>query len=148
MELETGHWFQRKQVFSSINPFLFPHKETWLCYGATLLSFLHFFAGLNRCGKSCRLRWTNYLRPDLKHDSFTPQEEELIINLHGAIGSRYIPLYIFAKMLQWLHYIVWNQYERWHRWNNLYIKELIWHHFLYFMSLTTYLYRPEIKVNL
>ncbi|XP_045812329.1 transcription factor MYB35 [Trifolium pratense] len=46
-------------------------------------------AGLNRCGKSCRLRWTNYLRPDLKHDSFTPQEEELIITLHAAIGSRW-----------------------------------------------------------
>ncbi|XP_057740890.1 transcription factor MYB35 [Arachis stenosperma] len=46
-------------------------------------------AGLNRCGKSCRLRWTNYLRPDLKHDNFTPQEEELIINLHAAIGSRW-----------------------------------------------------------
>lgn len=46
-------------------------------------------AGLNRCGKSCRLRWTNYLRPDLKHDSFTPQEEELIIKLHEAIGSRW-----------------------------------------------------------
>ncbi|GAU39716.1 hypothetical protein TSUD_275110 [Trifolium subterraneum] len=45
-------------------------------------------AGLNRCGKSCRLRWTNYLRPDLKHDSFTTQEEELIITLHAAIGSR------------------------------------------------------------
>ena len=49
---------------------------------------LNLVAGLNRCGKSCRLRWTNYLRPDLKHDSFTPQEEELIINLHEAIGSR------------------------------------------------------------
>ncbi|XP_061353154.1 transcription factor MYB35 [Gastrolobium bilobum] len=46
-------------------------------------------AGLNRCGKSCRLRWTNYLRPDLKHDNFTPQEEEFIINLHEAIGSRW-----------------------------------------------------------
>ncbi|CAK8533584.1 unnamed protein product [Lathyrus sativus] len=46
-------------------------------------------AGLNRCGKSCRLRWTNYLRPDLKHDSFTPQEEELILTLHAAIGSRW-----------------------------------------------------------
>ncbi|KAJ4838724.1 hypothetical protein Tsubulata_048810 [Turnera subulata] len=42
-------------------------------------------AGLNRCGKSCRLRWTNYLRPDLKHESFTPEEEELIIKLHQAI---------------------------------------------------------------
>ncbi|KAM0958196.1 hypothetical protein EV1_023282 [Malus domestica] len=46
-------------------------------------------AGLNRCGKSCRLRWTNYLRPDLKHDNFTPQEEQHIINLHKAIGSRW-----------------------------------------------------------
>ncbi|KAK6928261.1 SANT/Myb domain [Dillenia turbinata] len=47
-------------------------------------------AGLNRCGKSCRLRWTNYLRPDLKHDNFTPQEEDLIVELHGAIGSRLV----------------------------------------------------------
>ncbi|GMI72189.1 hypothetical protein HRI_000888200 [Hibiscus trionum] len=46
-------------------------------------------AGLRRCGKSCRLRWTNYLRPDLKRESFTPQEEELIILLHAAIGSRW-----------------------------------------------------------
>ncbi|KAL8229139.1 hypothetical protein R6Q57_014056 [Mikania cordata] len=46
-------------------------------------------AGLNRCGKSCRLRWTNYLRPDLKHDSFTPLEEELILRYHHAVGSRW-----------------------------------------------------------
>ncbi|CBI15301.3 unnamed protein product, partial [Vitis vinifera] len=46
-------------------------------------------AGLRRCGKSCRLRWTNYLRPDLKHESFTPQEEELIVRLHATIGSRW-----------------------------------------------------------
>ncbi|GAV83857.1 Myb_DNA-binding domain-containing protein, partial [Cephalotus follicularis] len=45
--------------------------------------------GLRRCGKSCRLRWTNYLRPDLKHESFTPQEEEMIVRLHAAIGSRW-----------------------------------------------------------
>ncbi|KAI9153696.1 hypothetical protein LWI28_015172 [Acer negundo] len=53
-------------------------------------------AGLNRCGKSCRLRWTNYLRPDLKHDGFTPEEEEHIINLHKAIGSRWS---LIAKQL-------------------------------------------------
>ncbi|KAM0953810.1 putative transcription factor MYB-HB-like family [Dioscorea sansibarensis] len=47
-------------------------------------------AGLKRCGKSCRLRWTNYLRPNLKHESFTPQEEEMIITLHATIGSRLI----------------------------------------------------------
>ncbi|XP_030466485.1 transcription factor MYB35 [Syzygium oleosum] len=46
-------------------------------------------AGLNRCGKSCRLRWTNYLRPDLKHDGFSPDEEDLIINLHKIFGSRW-----------------------------------------------------------
>ncbi|KAL2523396.1 Duplicated homeodomain-like superfamily protein [Forsythia ovata] len=46
-------------------------------------------AGLNRCGKSCRLRWTNYLRPDLKHDNFTPEEEECILEHHRTIGSRW-----------------------------------------------------------
>ncbi|GMN42410.1 hypothetical protein TIFTF001_011612 [Ficus carica] len=53
-------------------------------------------AGLNRCGKSCRLRWTNYLRPDLNHNDFTPQEEEHIVNLHQAIGSRWS---LIAKQL-------------------------------------------------
>ncbi|XP_076896952.1 transcription factor MYB35-like [Bidens hawaiensis] len=53
-------------------------------------------AGLNRCGKSCRLRWTNYLRPDLKHDSFTLHEEELILRYHQAIGSRWS---LIAKQL-------------------------------------------------
>ncbi|TKY73439.1 Transcription factor MYB35 [Spatholobus suberectus] len=46
-------------------------------------------SGLKRCGKSCRLRWTNCFRPDLKHDNFTIQEEDLIIKLHAAIGSRW-----------------------------------------------------------
>ncbi|PSR87625.1 Transcription factor like [Actinidia chinensis var. chinensis] len=53
-------------------------------------------AGLNRCGKSCRLRWTNYLRPDLKHDNFTPEEEQLILDYHKAIGSRWS---LIAKQL-------------------------------------------------
>ncbi|XP_002974331.2 transcription factor MYB80 [Selaginella moellendorffii] len=46
-------------------------------------------AGLQRCGKSCRLRWTNYLRPDLKHGRFTDHEEQLIVKLHAALGSRW-----------------------------------------------------------
>ncbi|XP_031503999.1 transcription factor MYB35-like [Nymphaea colorata] len=46
-------------------------------------------AGLKRCAKSCRLRWTNYLRPDLKHERFTSEEEELIVKLHETIGSRW-----------------------------------------------------------
>ncbi|KAK3035206.1 hypothetical protein RJ639_034594, partial [Escallonia herrerae] len=46
-------------------------------------------AGLQRCGKSCRLRWINYLRPDLKRGAFSPQEEELIVHLHSLLGNRW-----------------------------------------------------------
>ncbi|XP_010527400.1 PREDICTED: myb-related protein Myb4-like [Tarenaya hassleriana] len=46
-------------------------------------------AGLLRCGKSCRLRWVNYLRPDLKRGNFTKEEEDTIINLHGMLGNRW-----------------------------------------------------------
>jgi len=45
-------------------------------------------AGLNRCGKSCRLRWTNYLRPDIKRGKFSQEEEQLIINLHAVLGNK------------------------------------------------------------
>eukprot|EP00897_Mesotaenium_endlicherianum_P002998 jgi/Mesen1/2726/ME000168S01781 len=46
-------------------------------------------AGLLRCGKSCRLRWANYLRPDLKRGVFTEEEEKLILDLHKAMGNRW-----------------------------------------------------------
>ncbi|KAJ1381303.1 SANT/Myb domain [Sesbania bispinosa] len=46
-------------------------------------------AGLLRCGKSCRLRWTNYLRPDIKRGPFTPEEEKLVIQLHAILGNRW-----------------------------------------------------------
>ncbi|XP_057485120.1 transcription factor MYB58-like [Actinidia eriantha] len=46
-------------------------------------------AGLLRCGKSCRLRWINYLRPDVKRGHFTPEEEETIIKLHQSLGNRW-----------------------------------------------------------
>ncbi|KAL1323371.1 hypothetical protein HN51_033712 [Arachis hypogaea] len=46
-------------------------------------------AGLQRCGKSCRLRWINYLRPDLKRGMFSQQEEDLIITLHEVLGNRW-----------------------------------------------------------
>ncbi|MBA0831535.1 hypothetical protein Goarm_015997 [Gossypium armourianum] len=45
-------------------------------------------AGLLRCGKSCRLRWINYLRPGLKRGSFTDSEENQIIQLHSRLGNR------------------------------------------------------------
>ncbi|KAI3730087.1 hypothetical protein L6452_18763 [Arctium lappa] len=46
-------------------------------------------AGLLRCGKSCRLRWINYLRGDLKRGNITTQEEEIIVKLHGSLGNRW-----------------------------------------------------------
>ncbi|XP_074568385.1 transcription factor MYB30-like [Curcuma longa] len=46
-------------------------------------------AGLLRCGKSCRLRWVNYLRPDIKRGNFTKEEEDTIIQLHQLLGNRW-----------------------------------------------------------
>nr|XP_010910603.2 myb-related protein 315 [Elaeis guineensis] len=46
-------------------------------------------AGLMRCGKSCRLRWTNYLRPDLKRGALSEDEENQIIQLHSHLGNRW-----------------------------------------------------------
>ncbi|CAN1237110.1 Transcription factor MYB17 [Linum grandiflorum] len=46
-------------------------------------------AGLLRCGKSCRLRWTNYLRPDIKRGPFSADDEKLVIQLHGILGNRW-----------------------------------------------------------
>ncbi|PIA37536.1 hypothetical protein AQUCO_03000246v1 [Aquilegia coerulea] len=45
--------------------------------------------GLSRCGKSCRLRWMNYLRPNIKRGDYTREEDELIINLHAELGNRW-----------------------------------------------------------
>ncbi|XP_008807932.1 transcription factor MYB61-like [Phoenix dactylifera] len=58
-------------------------------YGHGCWSSVPKLAGLQRCGKSCRLRWINYLRPDLKRGSFSQQEEDLIIELHAVLGNRW-----------------------------------------------------------
>nr|XP_009789696.1 PREDICTED: transcription factor WER-like [Nicotiana sylvestris] len=42
----------------------------------------------NRCGKSCRLRWINYLRPDIKRGNFSQEEANLFINLHSSLGNK------------------------------------------------------------
>ncbi|KAK3160593.1 hypothetical protein QOZ80_1BG0061640 [Eleusine coracana subsp. coracana] len=46
-------------------------------------------AGLKRCGKSCRLRWLNYLRPDIRHGGFTEEEDAVIISLYTQLGSKW-----------------------------------------------------------
>ncbi|XP_065850881.1 transcription factor MYB36 [Euphorbia lathyris] len=45
--------------------------------------------GLKRCGKSCRLRWLNYLRPNIKHGGFSEEEDNIICSLYISIGSRW-----------------------------------------------------------
>ncbi|PKI46946.1 hypothetical protein CRG98_032645 [Punica granatum] len=58
---------------------------------AKLKSYIeqHGTGGLKRCGKSCRLRWLNYLRPNIKHGGFSEEEDDLICSLYVSIGSRW-----------------------------------------------------------
>ena len=62
----------------------------------------YFVVGLNRTGKSCRLRWVNYLHPGLKRGKMTPQEERLVLELHAKWGNRFdhhhhqYTIYIYA----------------------------------------------------
>uniref|UniRef100_A0A0D9X1X0 Uncharacterized protein n=1 Tax=Leersia perrieri TaxID=77586 RepID=A0A0D9X1X0_9ORYZ len=58
-------------------------------YGHGCWSSVPKLAGLERCGKSCRLRWINYLRPDLKRGAFSQEEEDLIIHLHSMLGNKW-----------------------------------------------------------
>ncbi|KAL5212808.1 hypothetical protein ABZP36_023655 [Zizania latifolia] len=62
----------------------------------TVLCVLLSLAGLLRCGKSCRLRWTNYLRPDLKRGLLSEEEEKMVIDLHAQLGNRW------SKIAAWL----------------------------------------------
>ncbi|KAI6681082.1 hypothetical protein NL676_034963 [Syzygium grande] len=57
--------------------------------GAGKWSRLSRETGLRRCGKGCRLRWMNYLRPDIKRGNISPDKEELIIRLHRLLGNRW-----------------------------------------------------------
>ncbi|CAN1227894.1 Transcription factor MYB1, partial [Linum perenne] len=46
-------------------------------------------SGLNRCRKSCRLRWLNYLKPNIKRGEFQEDEIDLMIRLHKLLGNRW-----------------------------------------------------------
>uniref|UniRef100_A0A0D9VV61 Uncharacterized protein n=1 Tax=Leersia perrieri TaxID=77586 RepID=A0A0D9VV61_9ORYZ len=59
-------------------------------------------AGLKRCGKSCRLRWLNYLRPGIKRGNISADEEDLILRLHTLLGNRqlkFVDIYADAGRL-------------------------------------------------
>ncbi|CAN4096062.1 unnamed protein product [Withania somnifera] len=80
MGLKKGPWTQEEdQILIS-----FIQK-----YGHENWRALPKQAGLLRCGKSCRLRWINYLRPDIKRGNFSEEEEQIIIKLHQLLGNRW-----------------------------------------------------------
>ncbi|KAJ9147689.1 hypothetical protein P3X46_029819 [Hevea brasiliensis] len=58
-------------------------------HGAKRWKTVAMKAGLNRCGKSCRLRWLNYLRPNIKRGNISDEEEDLILRLHKLLGNRW-----------------------------------------------------------
>nr|QSD99583.1 MYB family transcription factor [Melilotus albus] len=80
MGLKKGPWTQEEDRI------LINHINT---YGHSNWRALPKQAGLLRCGKSCRLRWANYLKPDIKRGNFTKEEEDAIINLHQMLGNRW-----------------------------------------------------------
>ncbi|CAF2128547.1 unnamed protein product [Brassica napus] len=80
MGLQRGPWTpEEDQILIS-----FIHK-----HGHSNWRALPKQAGLLRCGKSCRLRWMNYLKPDIKRGNFTKEEEDAIISLHQVLGNRW-----------------------------------------------------------
>ena len=58
-------------------------------YGEGNWNSVQKLSGVWRCGKSCRLRWSNHLKPGLKKGSLTPEEERVIITQHAALGNRW-----------------------------------------------------------
>ncbi|KAI3893490.1 hypothetical protein MKX03_022818 [Papaver bracteatum] len=46
-------------------------------------------SGLMRSAKSCRMRWKNHLRPNIKHGQISEDEEDLIIRMHKLLGNRW-----------------------------------------------------------
>lgn len=59
-------------------------------------------SGLMRCGKSCRLRWANHLRPNLKKGAFSPEEERIIIELHAKLGNKWARMAAQVDFLSFL----------------------------------------------
>ncbi|CAH8279354.1 unnamed protein product [Arabidopsis lyrata] len=64
-------------------------KSFILSRGHACWTTVPILAGLQRNGKSCRLRWINYLRPGLKRGTFSEEEEETILTLHASLGNKW-----------------------------------------------------------
>ncbi|CAJ2639207.1 unnamed protein product [Trifolium pratense] len=58
-------------------------------YGLGNWNAVRKYSGLARCGKSCRLRWANHLRPELKKGEFTDEEKKKVLELHFSMGNKW-----------------------------------------------------------
>ncbi|KAL6615961.1 hypothetical protein ACP70R_038231 [Stipagrostis hirtigluma subsp. patula] len=79
--VKRGPWSQEEDAILKSFVERFGNAGNWIA--------LPQKAGLKRCGKSCRLRWLNYLRPELRHGGFSDEEDNLILSLYGKIGSKW-----------------------------------------------------------
>ncbi|XP_008797802.2 myb-related protein 305-like [Phoenix dactylifera] len=80
MELRRGPWTLEEDA-------LLIHYIA--CHGEGRWNLLAKCSGLKRTGKSCRLRWLNYLKPDVKRGNLSPEEQFLILELHSKWGNRW-----------------------------------------------------------
>ncbi|XP_049399523.1 transcription factor MYB78-like [Solanum stenotomum] len=80
MELRRGPW-SVEEDFVLMNYISHHGEGRW--------NSLSRCAGLKRTGKSCRLRWLNYLRPDVRLGNITLEEQLLILQLHSRWGNRW-----------------------------------------------------------
>ncbi|KAJ4818166.1 MYB transcription factor [Rhynchospora pubera] len=80
MELRRGPWTLEED--NLLINYIASHGEgRW--------NLLASCSGLKRTGKSCRLRWLNYLKPDIKRGNLSPEEQFLILELHSKWGNRW-----------------------------------------------------------
>lgn len=74
-------------------------------YGEGNWNSVQKHSGLFRCGKSCRLRWANHLRPNLKKGAFTPEEEHIIVDLHAKLGNKWARMAAQVLFTHSAHYM-------------------------------------------
>ncbi|XP_042065315.1 MYB-like transcription factor EOBII [Salvia splendens] len=86
MEQAAAGWWRKGPWTPQEDQLLFQYVSQ---HGEGRWSSVSKCTGLRRSGKSCRLRWVNYLRPGLKKGHLTPQEEGIIIELHALWGNKW-----------------------------------------------------------